>query len=234
MISQVDAAAALAARIDRVQQQIAEAASSVGRSPEDITIVAVSKTVERLVVDAAVRLGMRHFGENRVQDASQKFADALPAGCYLHLIGHLQSNKAKRAVALFDVIESIDRLSLLEAIETEAGRLGKCMPVLLQVNVAHEAQKSGCMPDDAPALMRRLVESPWLEPRGLMTMAPLVVDPEEARPVFAGLRTLRDTLQLEFPDAVLETLSMGMSNDYPVAISEGATSVRIGRAIFGG
>jgi pyridoxal phosphate enzyme (YggS family) len=151
----------------------------------------------------------------------------------LHLIGHLQSNKAKRAVALFDVIESVDRRSLIEALKIEAERQGKRLPVLLQVNVAREAQKSGCAPDEAATLMRQIVGSPWLEPRGLMTMAPLVDDPVEIRPVFAGLRYLRDTLQQEFPDARLDTLSMGMSNDYAVAISEGATSVRIGRAIFG-
>ena len=228
-----DESALLAARIARVRQNVAEAAIAAGRSPEAITIVAVSKTVERPVVDAAAILGMRHFGENRVQDAAQKFAEALPHTCQLHLIGHLQSNKAKRAVSLFDVIESVDRLSLIEAIETEAERQGKRLPVLLQVNVAHEAQKSGCSPDEATTLMRRLAASPWLEPRGLMTMAPLVDDPEHIRPVFAGLRHLRDSLQMEHLDVDLATLSMGMSNDYAVAISEGATSVRIGRAIFG-
>lgn len=225
---------ALAIRIEHVRQSVAEAAAAAGQLPEAVTIVAVSKTVERPVVDAAALLGMRHFGENRVQDAAQKFAEALPGECRLHLIGHLQSNKAKRAVALFDLIESVDRLSLIEALETESERLGKQMPILLQVNVAHEVQKSGCAPEDAVALMRRLAESSWLEPRGLMTMAPLVADPEEVRPVFAGLRILLDRLQQEFPDLALDTLSMGMSNDYAVAISEGATSVRIGRAIFGG
>jgi pyridoxal phosphate enzyme (YggS family) len=226
-------AAALAARIERVRQNVADAAISAGRLPDEITIVAVSKTVERPVVDAAARLGMRHFGENRVQDAAQKFAEPLPEACRLHLIGHLQSNKAKRAVALFDMIESVDRLSLIAAIETEAERQGKRMPVLLQINVAGEVQKSGCIPDEAAGLMRRMVESPWLDPQGLMTMAPLVADPEDTRPVFAGLRILRDSLQQELRDVPLNTLSMGMSNDYAVAISEGATSVRIGRAIFG-
>lgn len=225
--------AALASRIERVRQNVAEAAGAAGRSPDAITIVAVSKTVERPVVDAAALLGLRHFGENRVQDAAQKFAEAPLDGCRLHLIGHLQSNKAKRAVALFDVIESVDRLSLIEALETEAEHLGKLMPILLQVNVAGESQKSGCASEDAALLMRRLSESSWLEPRGLMTMAPLVTDPEEVRPVFAGLRVLRDRLQQEFPDLALDSLSMGMSNDYVVAIGEGATSVRVGRAIFG-
>lgn len=229
-----DSATALAARIERVRQNVEDAATAAGRSPDAITIVAVSKTVERPVVDAAARLGMRHFGENRVQDATRKFAEALHEECRLHLIGHLQSNKAKRAVALFDVIESVDRLSLIEAIETEAARQGKRMPVLLQVNVAGEAQKSGCALEEVSDLVGRLAASTWLEPRGLMTMAPLVDDPEEVRPVFAGLRILRDSLQREFPSLTLDTLSMGMSNDYTVAIGEGATSVRIGRAIFGG
>ncbi len=119
------------------------------------------------------------------------FAEPLPAGGRLHLIGQLQSNKARPAVALFDVIESVDRPSLIDALEKEAERRGQRLPVLLQVNVAYEPQKAGCDPDAAPSLMERLVRSPWLMPQGLMTMAPLVDDPEEVRPVFAGLRTLR-------------------------------------------
>jgi len=223
----------LSSRVDRVLAQVATAASSVGRCPEDVTVVAVSKTVDREAVDAAVALGLRHFGENRVQDASRKFVEPLPPGSALHMIGHLQSNKAKSAAAVFDAIESVDRASLIKALEKAAHACGAPLSVLLQVNIAREVQKAGCHPDEAPKLMDRLVQSPWLLPRGLTTMAPLVDDPEEVRPVFASLRLLRDRLQRQCPEFDLATLSMGRSNDFHVAIAEGATSVRIGRAIFG-
>jgi pyridoxal phosphate enzyme (YggS family) len=223
----------LRSRIDAVLVRIADAARASGRRPEDVTLVAVSKTVSRPRVDEAFALGLCHFGENRVQDAGRKFPVPLPAGGRLHLIGQLQSNKARPAIALFDVIESVDRPSLIDALEKEAERRGQPLPVLLQVNVAHEPQKAGCDPDAAPSLMERLVRSPWLMPQGLMTMAPLVDAPEQVRPVFAALRTLGEALQRQHQDVDLHTLSMGMSNDFRVAIEEGATSVRIGRAIFG-
>ena len=219
--------------IDQVRTAVADAAVSVGRQPEEVTIVAVSKTVDRTAIEAAFALGLHHFGENRVQDASRKFAEPLPAGSVLHLIGQLQSNKAKAAAALFDVIESVDRPSLIDALEKEAERRGAIISVLLQVNIAREPQKAGCSPESASDLMARLARSPWLQPHGLMTIAPLVADPEEVRPVFSGLRTLRDELQREQPSIDLGTLSMGMSDDFRVAVREGATSVRIGRAIFG-
>lgn len=224
----------LALRVETVLSSVAEAAAASGRRPEDVTVVAVTKTVDRAAVDAAYELGLRHFGENRVQDAAQKFEPPLPPDARLHLIGQLQSNKARPAAALFDLIESVDRPSLIDALEKEAHRGGKSVAVLLQVNVAREPQKAGCLPEQAEALMARLAESPWLLLRGLMTMAPLVDDPEQVRPVFAGLRELRDTLHRRFPALDLSILSMGMSNDYQVAIAEGATAVRIGRAIFGG
>lgn len=229
----LDHHADLPTRIDTVLTRIADAARTAGRLPEDVTLVAVSKTVGRAAVDEAFALGLRRFGENRVQDAQRKFAEQLPAGGQLHLIGQLQSNKVKPAVALFDVIESVDRPSLIEALEKEAARRGQPCPVLLQVNIAREPQKAGCDPDHVPQLMERLVASPWLQPQGLMTMAPLVVDPEDVRPVFAQLRTLREALRRRHPDVEFQTLSMGMSNDFRVAIEEGATAVRIGRAIFG-
>jgi pyridoxal phosphate enzyme (YggS family) len=198
-----------------------------------VTIVAVTKTVDREAIEAAYALGLRHFGENRVQDARRKLVEPLPGEAVLHLIGQLQSNKAKPAVELFDIIESVDRLSLIDALEKEGERRGEPISVLLQVNIAREPQKAGCAPESAAQLMERLVRSPWLRPQGLMTMAPLVTDVEETRPVFAGLRALRDALQREHPAVDLDTLSMGMSDDFRVAIEEGATSVRIGRAIFG-
>jgi pyridoxal phosphate enzyme (YggS family) len=183
----------LPSRIDRVTSLVADAARSSGRQPEDVTIVAVTKTVGRDALEAAYALGLRHFGENRVQDATRKLADLrpLPAGMVLHLIGQLQSNKARPAVGLFDIIESVDRTSLIDALEKEAARRGEGDPsggdrvsVLLQVNIAREPQKAGCAPESASALMERLAHSPWLRPRGLMTMAPLVADAEETRPVW--------------------------------------------------
>jgi uncharacterized pyridoxal phosphate-containing UPF0001 family protein len=141
----------LAGRIARVREHVALAADAAGRSPEEVTIVAVSKTVGRAAVDEAAALGLRHFGENRVQDAQQKFATPLPTACALHMIGHLQSNKARPAVALFDLIESVDRGSLVAALEKEAERKGNPVAVLLQVNIAREPQKAGCAPEQAAA-----------------------------------------------------------------------------------
>jgi pyridoxal phosphate enzyme (YggS family) len=224
----------LPSRVDRVLSHVAEAARSSGRQPEDVTIVAVTKSVDRDAIGAAFALGLRHFGENRVQDTRRKLAEPLPAGAALHLIGQLQSNKARPAVALFDIIESVDRMSLIDALENEAERRGEPVSVLLQVNIAREPQKAGCAPESASQLMERLVRSPWLLPRGLMTIAPLVAEAEETRPVFSDLRALRDALQREQPNVDLDTLSMGMSDDFRVAIEEGATSVRIGRALFQG
>jgi pyridoxal phosphate enzyme (YggS family) len=230
MVAAVD----LAERIATVQQRVAEAARAAGRDPAAVAIVAVSKTVGRDAVDEAYRLGLRRFGENRVQDAVAKFAAPLPADAELHLIGHLQSNKARAAGRLFDLVESVDRPSVIDALEREGARRGRPIPVLLQVNVAREPQKGGCTPEAAAGLAARIDGSDWLDLRGLMTIAPLVDDPEATRPVFAGLRRLRDELRRANPKLRLDTLSMGMTNDYPIAIAEGATEVRIGRAIFGG
>jgi hypothetical protein len=190
--------------------------------------------VERGLVDQAYALGLRHFGENRVQDAQRKFAAPLPADGVLHLIGQLQRNKARSALRLFDLIESVDRLSLIEELEKAAARENRRLPVLVQVNIAREPQKAGCAPEEAATLMARLSASSYLVPRGLMTIAPLVDDPEGVRPVFRGLRELRDRLRCANGDLDLPVLSMGMTNDFPVAIAEGATQVRVGRAIFGG
>ena len=225
----------LPTHIEKVLTMVADASRSSGRQPEDVTIVAVTKTVNRDAIDEAYALGLRHFGENRVQDAWRKLADLRPRapGAVLHLIGQLQSNKVKPAITLFDIIESVDRISLIDALEKEAERRGEPVSVLLQVNIAREPQKGGCAPESASMLMERLVRSPWLRPRGLMTIAPLVAAAEETRPVFSGLHILRDALQRQQPTVDLDTLSMGMSDDFRVAIEEGATSVRIGRAIFG-
>ena len=224
--------ASLQGRIEAVRESVEFAADHVGRSASDVTIVAVSKTVDRETMQAAYDLGLRHFGENRVQDARRKLAEPMPDDCTMHLIGQLQTNKASHAVDLFQVIESVDRPSLIEELEKQAARRGIRLPVLGQVNVAGEEQKAGCSADEVDPLVNQIIWSDHLDLRGLMTIAPLVDDAEDVRPVFRRLRELRDRLQSD-SGLELPVLSMGMTNDFPVAIEEGATHVRIGRAIFG-
>jgi len=221
-------------RIEQVFGKVASAIDRAGRAPGSVTVVAVSKTVERDAVDLAYECGVRHFGENRVQDAVRKFSVPLPDDAMLHMIGHLQSNKAGVAARLVDFVESVDRESLISELGKQAAKLEKPLPVLLQVNIAGEAQKAGCEPSEAESLLRALQDSSHLELRGLMTIAPLVDDPEDVRPVFRGLRILRDRLKQKCPDVSLDVLSMGMTNDFQVAIEEGSTLVRVGRAIFSG
>lgn len=221
----------VADRVRAVREAIATAAERADRDPAVIAVVAVSKSVGREAVDAAHTAGIRHFGENRVADAERKFAGSRPSNTTLHLIGQLQSNKARPAAHLFDLIESVDRPSLIDALEKEADRLGRPIPVLLQVNVAGESQKAGCDPQAASGLASRLGASPAFALRGLMTIAPLVEDAEAVRPVFRALRELRDRLR-DDTSLPLDVLSMGMTNDFVVAVEEGATHVRVGRAIF--
>lgn len=215
-----------------INGRIARAAEKAGRDPASIMLVGVSKTVGRDVVEAAIDAGVYHLGENRVQDVVRKFEAPLPDGVVLHMIGQLQSNKAGQAADLFDVIESVDRLSLIKELDRQARKRGKTLPVLLQVNVAREAQKAGCDPDDAFALARAIQAAGNLRLDGLMTIAPLVDNPEAARPVFAGARELRDRMIANAIVDSLPVLSMGMTNDFDIAIEEGATHVRVGRALF--
>jgi pyridoxal phosphate enzyme (YggS family) len=216
----------------RVVQEVRTAEERAGRPAGSVKIVGVTKTVGRAEVDRGYAAGLRDFGENRVQDAKAKFTPPLPSDAHMHLIGYLQTNKARDAVALFDTIHSVDRPELVEALERRAAQIAKTIRVLVQVNIAGEEQKHGCGPDEAERLIRMIVECPQLQIAGLMTIAPLVGEAEDARPVFRGLRELRD--QIESLDArfTLPELSMGMTNDFGAAIEEGATMVRIGRALF--
>lgn len=225
------AIAALQARLDLVNDCIAAAERSSGRAEGSVTLVGVSKTVGRDVIDAAYAAGLRDFGENRVQDAREKFTD-VPDDVHLHLIGSLQTNKARVVVGMAHLIHSVDRAALLDALQERALAAERIQPILLQINIAREEQKHGCLAENAPALLEHALGCPNLTVRGFMTMAPLVATPEEARPVFAGLRGLRDDLQRRYPQVDLRELSMGMSNDYVAAIEEGASLVRVGRAIF--
>jgi PLP dependent protein len=226
-------ATALDHNLSLVRERIEKAAIRSGRSIDEVTLVAVTKTFDRSVVDAAYELGVRVFGENRVQEAKAKFADPLPEDAELHMIGNLQSNKAGAAIDLFDCIQSVDRESLIRELGRQAERRGVVQRVLLEVNVAGEAQKAGCDPAHAEPLLRLIAESPHLQAGGVMTMAPLTEDVECVRPVFRSLRELRDRLQESLVSLELNVISMGMTNDFEVAIEEGATHVRIGRAIFG-
>jgi pyridoxal phosphate enzyme (YggS family) len=224
--------AGLAQRIDAVRERIAEAARQAGRAANEVTLVGVCKTVGRADVDAAYASGLRDFGENRVQDALEKFAADVPSDLRLHMIGSLQTNKARQVVGKFALIHSVDRAELADALSHRAEGQALVQPVLLQINIAREEQKHGCAPEQAAMLLEHVLTLPALDVRGFMTMAPLTATAEEARPVFAGLRELQATLQARYPQASLGALSMGMTNDFTVAIEEGATLVRVGRAIF--
>jgi len=226
----------IASRLAGVQERISEACRKVGRRLEEVGIVAVTKSFPAEVVRAAVAAGLNEIGENRVQEARAKRAllGNLP-GVHWHLVGHLQKNKAGLALALFDWIHSVDDLELARVLERRAAALGRTVPILLEVNVGEEPSKFGFPPREE--VLFRAVEDmlslPHLRLEGLMTVAPIASDPEEVRPVFARLRTLRERLRERFPEAPWTHLSMGMTDDYVVAVEEGATLVRLGRAILG-
>lgn len=221
-------------RWNHINKRARDAAQRAGRDPAGIKIMAATKTVDRPVIDEAIALGVRYIGENRVQEARRKLTEPPLAGnVSLHLIGQLQTNKARPSVQLFDTIESVDRLPLVEVLAREAEKQNRQLPIFIQVNVSGEQQKAGCDQDDVTTLARRVRDATPLELRGLMTIAPLVEEVEHVRPVFRQLRCLRDSLAATFPSMPLLELSMGMSNDMDVAIEEGATIVRVGRALFG-
>ena len=222
----------LAQNLARVREEIARAARQAGRQPESVRLVAVSKTKPAQMVIQALEAGQTLFGENYVQEAGRKIPQ-VPGEAQWHFIGHLQSNKAKTAVRLFDVVQTVDRPKLARALDRHAREQGKTLGVLLQVNLAREPQKSGCSPEEAPALAQEVARLPGLELMGLMTMPPFFDDPERARPYFARLRRLARDLQADLPPGAMAELSMGMSGDYAAAIAEGATLVRVGTAIFG-
>lgn len=219
-------------RLTAVRERIEAAERASGRAPGSVTLVGVSKTVTRAEVDEAYAAGLRHFGENRVQNALDTFSGDLPDDLVLHLIGTLQTNKARFVPGHFDIVHSLDRPALASELDRRCAVAGMRLPVLIQVNIAREEQKHGCLVEELPELIESALACPSLELRGLMTMAPLGSDAETARPIFVALRELRDTMRSRYPDANLDDLSMGMTNDYEAAIEEGATIVRVGRAIF--
>lgn len=218
-------ASTAAERLAAVRSRVEAACARAGRDPSEVTIVAVSKSFGADAVLELYRAGQRHFGENRVQEAARKIPEVARAGAapVWHLVGHLQTNKAAAALRLFAILHSVDSLKLAEAI---ARRAARPVDILLEVNVAREPQKYGFAPEEVSGAVRAIARLPNLNLRGLMTVAPLVENPEDVRPVFRTLRELRDANGLA-------DLSMGMTNDFEVAVEEGATLVRVGRALFG-
>jgi PLP dependent protein len=212
------------ANVNTLEARIAAACARAGRPRAEVKLVAVTKTFPASDVDHAIAAGMTDVGENKVQEARDK-KPSVTGSARWHLIGHLQSNKAKDAVRLFDVIQTVDSIELAERVARFAEAEGKRQDVLVQVNVGDEAQKSGAEIADVPSLVRRISELPSLHLAGLMAIPPLG-EAEAMRPYFRSLRALRD-------DLGLQELSMGMTDDFEVAIEEGATVVRVGRAIFG-
>ncbi|MCW5200871.1 YggS family pyridoxal phosphate-dependent enzyme [Desulfobulbus sp. F4] len=217
-----------------IRAAVREAALRCGRTPDAVKIVAVSKHVTAARLTEAQVHGQTVFGENYLQEAAGKISQLDPA-LEWHFIGHLQSNKAATAAELFQVIQTVDRLKIAAALNQHAGRLGKTLDVLVQINVGREAQKSGVLPEDAASLLRELRPLANLRVRGLMTMPPLGCEPEASRPWFRSLKQLSLQLVEEglFHDNAAVELSMGLSGDFCIAIEEWATIIRIGTAIFG-
>jgi PLP dependent protein len=224
----------VATRLESMRHAIASAVSR-SRYTDHVSLVAVTKTVVPVRIREAYQAGHRVFGENRVQEGVDKIkllADEMPDSSW-HFIGTLQRNKARSAVQAFSLIESVDSLTLARRVDDLSGALDRRLPVLLEVNVAGERSKSGFAVDDLWTAVPQLLALQHLEIRGLMTVAPLVSEPEEVRPVFRRLRQIRDEAQDRLAAPYVCELSMGMTGDFEVAIEEGATMVRLGRAIFG-
>jgi PLP dependent protein len=227
----------IAENLRRLEDRIASAAQRAARNPREVSLMAVTKTVSPERIQEAYDAGIRLFGENRVQEFASKaqllahFKDT-----EWHMIGHLQSNKSRAAAELFQAVDSVDSLRLLERLNTAASELGKTMPVLIEINIGGEEAKSGVAPD-SPELEQMLAAASScdrLQVRGLMTVPPYKDDPEQSRPFFRRMRALRDAIAAKkLPAVHMGTLSMGMSHDFDVAIEEGSTCVRVGTAIFG-
>jgi len=241
----------LKTNLTQIRERIAAAAMRAGRSTDDITLVAIGKTQPPEAIAAAYREGLRHFGENRVAEASAKIPQVhqLLAQAGLgpqpswHMVGHVQSRKAIAVCDLFDMLHSLDSVKLANKLNRRCRESAQVIPVLLEMNVSGEESKHGFLAHEYEAdqtqteallaSVSEILSLPGIEVQGLMTMAPLVADPEQARPFFARLRALREELARQFPQCSWKHLSMGMTDDFEVAVEEGATILRIGRAIFG-
>jgi pyridoxal phosphate enzyme (YggS family) len=229
---------ALAENLERLEEAIGQACRSAGRRREDVELMAVSKTYPAETIAEAAELGLSLFGENRVQEFAAKAGPAdwpLRNRIRVHLIGHLQSNKAARAVELFDAVDAVDSLRLAEKLNDAAGKLGKRLPVLVEVKLSPEETKAGLEPEsqEMTQLLEALPSLPHLEARGLMTIAPWGAPEDVTRACFRNLRQWRDRWVAAHPGLSLDVLSMGMSGDFALAIEEGSTRIRIGTALFG-
>jgi pyridoxal phosphate enzyme (YggS family) len=222
-------------RLERVRERMANAAIRVNRQPDAVKLIAVSKTHSVEIIREAIEAGVTDLGENRVQEAEGKIPDIGRNVARWHLIGHLQSNKARRAVELFDVIHSLDSVALARRLDRMCGEINRAeLPVLIQIDLGQEATKTGAPEKAVPEIIDAIKQSTRLRLAGLMTLPPYFEDPKQTRPFFRRLRELRDRLHAQnvFGNATGE-LSMGMTHDFEVAIEEGATIVRVGTAIFG-
>lgn len=221
-------------RLERIRERIKKAAEKTDRAADSIRLIAVSKTMPAEVVQEAIEAGVTDLGENYIQEAREKINTLATADVNWHFIGHLQSNKAKYAVRLFDLIHSVDSLKLAQELNKYAQKIDKIQAVLVQVNVAKEKSKSGVHVENTLELLKNIAQLENIAVQGLMTMPPYFNAPEKVRPFFAALRRLRDQINAAgLPNIALDELSMGMTGDFEAAIEEGATMVRIGTAIFG-
>jgi pyridoxal phosphate enzyme (YggS family) len=222
----------LGKRLERIHSLIDDAARKSGRKGNAVTLVGISKTVTRASVNAAYAAGLREFGENRVDMAAEKFAENVPDDLILHMVGPMREEDLPQIPGRFALIHSLGEIDLATELNRQCERSGVTQPVLLQINVGREIQKHGCSVEDAPKLIEHVLTLPNLEIQGLMTMAPFHAHPEDTRPVFAEMREIAGRMRSAYPEASLTTLSMGMTNDFTVAVEEGSTMVRVGRAIF--
>ena len=219
--------------LEIINEKIKKAALKVNRKPEEIKLIAVTKTATAEQIKEAINAGVKIIGENRVQDAKEKY-QILTADIKWHLIGHLQTNKVKYAVEIFDCIHSVDSIKLAQEIDKRSKQFGKKMDVLVEVNVSGEETKYGIKPEEVDPFLKEISEFPGIRVRGLMTIAPIVEDKEEVRPYFRKLRELSEEIKSKNIENVkMDYLSMGMTEDFEIAIEEGANMVRIGRGMFG-
>lgn len=219
--------------LNEVRENIQKACEKAGRSPQEVTLIAVSKTKPLFMLEEAYEAGARDFGENKVQEILEKHPK-MPEDARFHMIGHLQRNKVKQVLPHAVLIHSVDSYRLAEQISQEAGKLGITAKILLEVNVAKEESKFGMMPEDVEEMAGQIAALPHLQIEGLMTIAPFVDDPEKNRPVFRKLYQLSvDIKKKNIDNVCMDVLSMGMTGDYQVAVEEGATLVRVGTGIFG-
>ncbi len=219
--------------LERIREKIRVKSELVGRDPQEITLVAVTKTVEADRIEEAIAAGVNIIGESRVQEAKEKYRK-VESKIIWHLVGHLQRNKAKDAVKIFDLIHSVDSTKLAKEIDKQAKKVGKIQKILVEVNASGEESKYGLSPEEVITFLKEVSGFPNIKVEGLMTMAPFYENPQDCRPYFRKLRELREEIKAEnIKDVEMVYLSMGMSSDFEVAIEEGSNMVRIGKAIFG-